>query len=171
MLPHFASEITSFNSTLSLYTSYPHHTPHLNCPRKIQSTGQAATTMSVRSTTPPKRRASNPTTQPNSKASRMSASAPVFNPSKPITTSTEGGSGTAEGDDLDNGESSMAATSSLAAAAIANSRVTKPLPNSRRPGQAANMAPVQASVPKSAEEKENTRRLIVVLSQVRGDKI
>jgi rRNA small subunit pseudouridine methyltransferase Nep1 len=60
----------------------------------------------------------------------------------------------------------MEATSSLAAAAIAASRVTKPLPNSRRPGVAGNMAPVQASVPKSAEEKENKKRLIVVLSQV-----
>jgi rRNA small subunit pseudouridine methyltransferase Nep1 len=95
----------------------------------------------------------------------MSAAAPVFNPSRPLP-----GSSTAAQDNKDvemdgeaNGESS---TSSVMAAAIANSRVTRPLPNSRRPGVTGNMAPVQASVPKSAEEKENTRRLIVVLSQV-----
>jgi len=69
-------------------------------------------------------------------------------------------------EDVEDEAESMQATSSLAAAAIAASRVTKPLPNSRRPGVSGNMAPVQASVPKSSEEKENKRRLIVVLSQV-----
>ena len=97
----------------------------------------------------------------------MSASAPVFNPNKPITpTSANGPSFKEEDAEDDDADPSMEATSSLAAAAIAASRVTKPLPNSRRPGVSGNMAPVQASVPKSAEEKENKKRLIVVLSQV-----
>ncbi|KAK1921693.1 Alpha/beta knot methyltransferase [Papiliotrema laurentii] len=121
--------------------------------------------MTTRASTPPKRRASSSTAPaPSAKASKMSAAAPVFNPSRPLP-----GSSTAAQDNKDvemdgeaNGESS---TSSVMAAAIANSRVTRPLPNSRRPGVTGNMAPVQASVPKSAEEKENTRRLIVVLSQ------
>jgi rRNA small subunit pseudouridine methyltransferase Nep1 len=111
----------------------------------------------------------------------MSASAPVFNPSRPVAAagsgsktkteaSSNGVSGTGDRieEDTEDAAESMQATSSLAAAAIAASRVTKPLPNSRRPGVSGNMAPVQASVPKSSEEKENKRRLIVVLSQVRG---
>ena len=53
------------------------------------------------------------------------------------------------------------------AQAIAKSRVTKPLPNSRRPTAGVDFVPKQATVPKSTAEKENTRRLIVVLSQVR----
>ena len=52
------------------------------------------------------------------------------------------------------------------AKAIAQSRVTRPIPNSRRPTASVDFVPKQASVPKTAEEKENTRRLIVVLSQV-----
>ena len=85
----------------------------------------------------------------------MSATAPVFNPSSLSHTEVKNESG---------GESS--AVAAAMAAGIAASRVTKPLPNSRRPAVAANFAPVQAAVPKSTEAKENTRRLIVVLSQV-----
>lgn len=143
--------------------------------------------MSGRSTTPPKRRASTSSqpAAPSSKASKMSAAAPIFNPSKPIPATgssskpkVKAGSNGVSGaggrdiggddieEDVEDEAESMQATSSLAAAAIAASRVTKPLPNSRRPGVSGNMAPVQASVPKSSEEKENKRRLIVVLSQV-----
>lgn len=50
--------------------------------------------------------------------------------------------------------------------AVAVSRVTKPLPGSRRTGVGADFVPKQAEVPKGSEAKENTRRLIVVLSQV-----
>lgn len=50
--------------------------------------------------------------------------------------------------------------------AIANSRVTRPLPGSRRVTVGSDLVPKQAEVPKSMEERENTRRLIVVLSQV-----
>ncbi|ORX34019.1 Alpha/beta knot methyltransferase [Kockovaella imperatae] len=51
------------------------------------------------------------------------------------------------------------------AKAIAHSRVTKPLPGSRRATAGVDFVPKQATVPKSTTEKENTRRLIVVLSQ------
>jgi len=51
-------------------------------------------------------------------------------------------------------------------AAVSASRVTRPLPNSRRAAPAANFVPQAATVAKSGEEKENRRRLIVVLSQV-----
>lgn len=51
-------------------------------------------------------------------------------------------------------------------AAVSASRITRPLPNSRRAAPAANFVPQAATVAKSGEEKENRRRLIVVLSQV-----
>jgi rRNA small subunit pseudouridine methyltransferase Nep1 len=50
-------------------------------------------------------------------------------------------------------------------AAVSASRVTRPLPNSRRAAPAANFVPQAATVAKTGEEKENRRRLIVVLSQ------
>jgi len=78
----------------------------------------------------------------------MSASAPVFVP---------------KADDLDAESSANAAA---VAAAVAKSRVTRPLPNTRRQAPGADFVPKQAVVPKSVEAKENTRRLIVVLSQV-----
>lgn len=51
-------------------------------------------------------------------------------------------------------------------AAVQHARVTRPLPNSRRTAVAANMVPQAATVPKTNSEKDNKRRLIVVLSQV-----
>lgn len=123
--------------------------------------------MSARAGTPPKRRAENASPTPPPKASRMSASAPVFNPSKPLPSSSH----TKQADDLDAGVSEEVAegesSSAGVAAAIAKSRVTRPLPNSRRVGAGADFVPKAATVPRSAAEKENTRRLIVVLSQVR----
>jgi rRNA small subunit pseudouridine methyltransferase Nep1 len=86
----------------------------------------------------------------------MSASAPVFQPGNPIPQQ--------KGDDLDDAESS--ANAAAVAAAVAKSRVTRPLPNSRRAAPGVDFVPKAATVPKSVEEKENTRRLIVVLSQV-----
>jgi hypothetical protein len=85
---------------------------------------------------------------PEPKSTKMSASAPVFVP---------------KADDLDAESSANAAA---VAAAVAKSRVTRPLPNSRRQAPGADFVPKQAVVPKSVEAKENTRRLIVVLSQV-----
>jgi rRNA small subunit pseudouridine methyltransferase Nep1 len=92
----------------------------------------------------------------------MSAAAPVFNPAKPLPSTQAGG------DDLeaDDGAESSTANVEAIAAAVAKSRVTRPLPNSRRLAPGADFVPKQATVPKSAEQKENTRRLIVVLSQV-----
>jgi rRNA small subunit pseudouridine methyltransferase Nep1 len=94
----------------------------------------------------------------------MSAAAPVFNPAKPLPSTQAGG------DDLeaDDGAESSTANGNVEAiaAAVAKSRVTRPLPNSRRLAPGADFVPKQATVPKSAEQKENTRRLIVVLSQV-----
>ena len=107
--------------------------------------------MATGSSTPPKRRTSLATSPVPPKASKMSASAPVFNPSKPLLSKSEN-----HGNRYDP-ESSNAL-----------SRVTRPLLNSRRPGAAANLVPHQATVPKTGEAKENTRRLIVVLAQVWG---
>lgn len=132
--------------------------------------------MSARATTPPKRRASE-TTAPPPKATKMSASAPVFNPSRPLPTAssstaqpTQDGVSSAVLKDKTKVEQTAdedeGITSSLTADAIRASRVTKPLPGSRGFKTAVNMAPIQATTPKTTEEKENTRRLIVVLSQV-----
>jgi rRNA small subunit pseudouridine methyltransferase Nep1 len=114
----------------------------------------------------------------------MSAAAPVFNPSRPLPPrNSVGGDGESSAKDEEGrgevdvdvgapaarqGESSAAAaaTASAMAAAIAASRVTRPLPGSRRMQTGADFVPQQAAVPKSNEAKENTRRLIVVLSQV-----
>ena len=101
-----------------------------------------------------KRRSAHTSATPPPKASRMSAAAPVFNPAKPLVP---------KADDLDAESSANAAA---VAAAVAKSRVTRPLPNSRRQAPGADFVPKQATVPKSVEQKENTRRLIVVLSQV-----
>lgn len=135
----------------------------------------------------------------------MSASAPVFNPARPVlapgsaafaaakAAGTRGKAGMSGrvpgGDDVDNhdlngsgmkeeeevdasdaedgeGAESSAAAAAATAAGVAKSRVTRPLPNSRRAGAGADFVPKAATVPRSAAEKENTRRLIVVLSQV-----
>jgi hypothetical protein len=100
-----------------------------------------------------KRRSAHTSATPPPKSSRMSAAAPVFIPT------------VSKADDLDlDAESS--ANAAAVAAAVAKSRVTRPLPNSRRQAPGADFVPKQATVPKSVEQKENTRRLIVVLSQV-----
>lgn len=140
--------------------------------------------MSARAGTPPKRRISQPDVSASGnppKASKMSAAAPVFNPSRPLPPrNSVGGDAESSVKDEENsgdvgatapaarGESSAAAaaTASAMAAAIAASRVTRPLPGSRRMQTGADFVPQQAAVPKSNEAKENTRRLIVVLSQV-----
>lgn len=113
----------------------------------------------------PKRRSDHTSSTPPPKASRMSAAAPVFNPANPLPSSIGQTGDDLEGNTLegDEGESSNQAA---IAAAVAKSRVTRPLPNSRRAAPGADFVPKQATVPKSAEQKENTRRLIVVLSQV-----
>lgn len=115
---------------------------------------------------------------PPPKTSKMSAEAPVFQPRpkmededpavaasaasapNPSVTTGEGGQihGGAKEIDSDTREKLNAA--------VAASRVTRPLPGSRRPAAAANMVPQAATTVKTGEEKENRRRLIVVLSQV-----
>ncbi|WWD21606.1 hypothetical protein CI109_106092 [Kwoniella shandongensis] len=133
--------------------------------------------MSNRSGTPPKRRASEngnaPVSPPPPKSSKMSASAPVFNPSKPITTkptsfhdvaaSLNSSNKPTQAMDVDDDAEAVGGNVNLAGE---SSRLTKPLPASRR-GQVprADFVPKQATVPKTNEDKENTRRLIVVLSQ------
>lgn len=152
--------------------------------------------MSTRDSTPPKRRISNAgageTALPATKASKMSAEAPAFQPTtlrgaallpqKPGQSSTgattTNGAGPSRVSELANQAEAKGiakakldvgmgegVTSSLTAAAIAASRVTRPLPGSRRAAVGADMVPQQASVPRGTEAKENTRRLIVVLSQ------
>lgn len=110
----------------------------------------------------PKRRASRSSATPPPKASRMSAAAPVFQPAAAGSSSKSPAA--ARGDEEDEAGEDMTA---ITAAAVAQSRVTRPLPNSRRQAPGADFVPKAATVPKSADQKENTRRLIVVLSQVR----
>lgn len=128
--------------------------------------------MSAHAPPTPKRRAAHHSPTPPPKATRMSASAPVFNPSKPLPAGSAGpsrnGAGGGGGDDhgdepAPDAEEDMSA---ITAAAVASSRVTRPLPNSRRLAPGADFVPKAAMVPKSTDQKENTRRLIVVLSQV-----
>ncbi|KAL7419365.1 18S rRNA pseudouridine methyltransferase [Cryptotrichosporon argae] len=105
---------------------------------------------SSRSPSPPKRRASD-LVSPPPKASRMSAAAPVFQPRAGGGAPSPSAPAPAPGIDL--------------AESVAAARVTRPLPGSRRAPAAANMVPQQATVVKSGEDKENRRRLIVILSQ------
>lgn len=129
---------------------------------------------SFRGSSPPKRRASNQANQPPWKASKMSAEAPEFKPrAAPGEDQRMGGmsddedaavaaSGSATGGSAPLTPEARAALT----AAVQHARVTRPLPNSRRAAPAANMVPQAATVPKTNAEKDNKRRLIVVLSQV-----
>ncbi|WVQ81789.1 hypothetical protein IAT38_003914 [Cryptococcus sp. DSM 104549] len=128
--------------------------------------------MSARPDTPSKRRAADaaPAPAPAPKV-KMSAAAPVFNPrvpaKKPASFHDVAADlkpkpapvaepafplGAVRGEDMDVDE------------AEGSARVTKPLPGKRAVPRA-DFVPKQATVPKTNEEKENTRRLIVVLSQ------
>ena len=144
------------------------HKPSL---RIIQPSGRSGSRMSGQPGPPtPKRRAAHHSPTPPPKSTKMSASAPIFNPSKPIATAGDGGGGGAGpsrgGDDHGDEPAPEEDLSAITAAAVASSRVTRPLPNSRRLAPGADFVPKQATVPKSSDQKENTRRLIVVLSQV-----
>lgn len=134
-----------------------------------------------RSSSPPKRRASDAPAVPN-KTSKMSAEAPVFQPRTAATGSAPGGkdeeydpavaASSSNAAAANSGEGRGAAelsdeTRAALNAAVSAARVTRPLPNSRRAAPAANFVPQAATVAKTGEEKENRRRLIVVLSQVR----
>ncbi|KAK8847515.1 hypothetical protein IAR55_005373 [Kwoniella newhampshirensis] len=138
--------------------------------------------MSNRSGTPPKRRASENGTEavspPPPKSSKMSASAPVFNPSKPISSSTKTSKPTSFHDvasalnsklktpNMEVDDDDAEAVGGNVAESSGGSRITKPLPAGRRGViPRADFVPKQATVPKTNEDKENTRRLIVVLSQ------
>lgn len=120
------------------------------------------------SDTPPKRRAADTTAVPPQKSSKMSATAPPFNPTRPLTKKPA-----ASFHDIAQEFKPKVKTEEVEDAmevdkeAEGSARVTKPLPGGKRNVQRADFVPVQASVPKSTEDKENTRRLIVVLSQVR----
>lgn len=119
------------------------------------------------SDTPPKRRAADANAVPQ-KSSKMSATAPPFNPTRPLTKKPA-----ASFHDIAQEFKPKVANEEVEDAmevdkeAEGSARVTKPLPGGKRNVQRADFVPVQASVPKSTEDKENTRRLIVVLSQVR----
>ncbi|WVQ98209.1 hypothetical protein IAU59_005331 [Kwoniella sp. CBS 9459] len=144
--------------------------------------------MSNRAGTPPKRRISEAASSPPPKTSKMSASAPVFNPSRPIITKpTSGATGAGAGagksfhdvaSSLNKNKSQAASIAEENAEDVAgnvdmgeggSNRITRPLPSGARRTttgvQRADFVPKQATVPKSNEEKESTRRLIVVLSQ------
>lgn len=120
------------------------------------------------SDTPPKRRAADATAVPPQKSSKMSATAPPFNPSRPLSKKPA-----ASFHDIAQDLKPRVTTEEIGDAmevdkeSEGSARVTKPLPGGKRNVQRADFVPVQASVPKSTEDKENTRRLIVVLSQVR----
>lgn len=131
-----------------------------------------------RSSSPPKRRASNPLspTDVPPKTSKMSAEAPVFQPRSAAADVKieEEDPAVAASSSGPSGEGSRAhelapEVRSQLAAAVSASRITRPLPNSRRAAPAANFVPTAATVPKTGEEKENRRRLIVVLSQVSSE--
>ncbi|WRT64634.1 uncharacterized protein IL334_001567 [Kwoniella shivajii] len=138
--------------------------------------------MSNRSGTPPKRRISEAASSPPPKTSKMSASAPIFNPSRPIITNPSTSTAATQGKSFHDVASAMLKKPSSGEEAEdvagnvplgeTSSRVTKPLPSSGRRGapssttqQRADFVPKQATVPKTSSDKENTRRLIVVLSQ------
>ncbi|KAE8540449.1 hypothetical protein D1P53_003395 [Cryptococcus gattii VGV] len=118
------------------------------------------------SDTPPKRRAADATAVPLQKSSKMSATAPPFNPSRPLSKKPA-----ASFHDIAQDLKPNVTTEEIGDAmevdkeTEGSARVTKPLPGGKRNVQRADFVPVQASVPKSTEDKENTRRLIVVLSQ------
>lgn len=131
--------------------------------------------MSGRSSTPPKRRASGSTDRhaTSIKASRMSATAAEFTPASSTTPASASALADpvaqqlkSDKDGIMSSTGQSEATKRAMADAVAASRVTKPLPGSRRTGVGADFVPKQAEVPKGAEAKEGTRRLIVVLSQV-----
>ena len=97
-------------------------------------------------------------------------SAPSFNPSSSTATTNGNGSDTKpklSGKDGDGiiGTNIDAPVRAAMANAIALSRVTRPLPGSRRAAVGADFVPKAPELIKSLEGKENTRRLIVVLSQ------
>lgn len=118
--------------------------------------------MSPRSSSPPKRRASNPAADNPPKVSKMSAAAPEFKPR--VVSEDDAMNGTTAGT---SGSAPLSAeVRSQLTAAVNHARVTRPLPNSRQTAPAANFVPQAASAPKTNMEKENKRRLIVVLSQV-----
>ncbi|WVO16677.1 hypothetical protein L204_104357 [Cryptococcus depauperatus] len=113
---------------------------------------------------PPKRRTDGAPATQTTKTSKMSAEAPPFNPSRPLKTKSANTfhdiaqqlavkKQPEEDQEMDvDGEGS-------------SSRVTKRLPGGKKNIPRADFVPKQATVPKSTEDKENTRRLIVVLSQ------
>lgn len=154
--------------------------------------------MTMRGSTPPKRRAADhPTITDSSasvaKASRFplppnpssvslaassipssstsTSSAFVPNPSAPSFTPTPSSAAAKSklsGKDGDGiiGTNIDAPVRAAMANAIALSRVTRPLPGSRRAAVGADFVPKAPEVVKGLEAKEGTRRLIVVLSQV-----
>jgi rRNA small subunit pseudouridine methyltransferase Nep1 len=105
----------------------------------------------------------------------MSATAAEFTPASSTTPASASASASADPvgqqlksdkDGIMSSTGQSEATKRAMADAVAASRVTKPLPGSRRTGVGADFVPKQAEVPKGAEAKEGTRRLILVLSQV-----
>ncbi|WWC86755.1 uncharacterized protein L201_001634 [Kwoniella dendrophila CBS 6074] len=131
--------------------------------------------MSGRSGTPPKRRiseAAEMASNTTSKSSKMSASAPIFNPSKPLSTTTKSFHDISktltpktkpEENNLDGGGDDLMGNVPLGET---SNRITKPLPSSSHiKKERADFVPKQATIPKTLSDKENTRRLIVVLSQ------
>ncbi|WVW78277.1 hypothetical protein I302_100230 [Kwoniella bestiolae CBS 10118] len=132
--------------------------------------------MSNRSGTPPKRRISEAaaaeSSTPPPKSSKMSAAAPIFNPSRPITSTAKGSSFHDVAQSMLKKEEGAGAEDVEGNIPVGETsdRITKPLPSSSNAGrkgqqQRADFVPKQATVPKTLEDKENTRRLIVVLSQ------
>ncbi|WWC68099.1 uncharacterized protein I206_102020 [Kwoniella pini CBS 10737] len=137
--------------------------------------------MSNRSGTPPKRRISeaNNSSQP-AKSSKMSASAPLFIPSnsKPNTITNTNTiksfhdisktlNNNNNNENLGDGAEDVAGNIPIGET---SDRITKPLPSSsssssKNQQQRADFVPKPAVVPKTHADKENTRRLIVVLSQ------
>lgn len=99
----------------------------------------------------------------------MTASAPEFVPSRPLKTAAAGAAEEAANVEMDNDENGAAAgnaspmnTASASTTAAASSR---PVNNRKRPLANPSMVPQAPRIPKTAAEKETSRRLYVVLSQ------
>lgn len=104
----------------------------------------------------------------------MTANAPEFVPSRPMQ-SKAAASGNGEDNEMDNDDenendgegssSSRISNASASTAETASSTQSRPVNNRKRPLANPSMVPQAPRIPKTAAEKETSRRLYIVLSQ------
>lgn len=104
----------------------------------------------------------------------MTASAPEFVPSRPLQAKAATATANGEEHDMDNGEdneddnepsSSHMSAASASTVGTASSSQSRPVNNRKRPLANPSMVPQAPRIPKTAAEKETSRRLYIVLSQ------